>query len=181
MPLVNAGQRVTAALLSEDYTDTDTSSHTVTASSFTQLSPYFSVPANDPQVGTAYRITAWGTGTWGSTVQQANFSFAQNNASQTTAGMASGSFSTSQAIVWRWTALIVIQTVGSGGTYEVAHEVFASQASAGTTTNFAVRATTGNAIDTTSSNTFGLGFSWAATTGAPTITCQGGLFEKLGG
>jgi hypothetical protein len=181
MPLVLAGQRVSAAVLSEDYTDTDTSSHTVTANSFTQLSPYFSIPANDPQVGTAYRVTAWGTGAWGSTAQQGNWSLALNNSSVSTAGLASGSFATSQSIVWRWTGLIVIQTVGSSGTFELVHEAFASQNSSGTTTNFAVRATTGNAIDTTGSNTFGLGFSWNATTGSPTVTCQGALFEKLGG
>jgi hypothetical protein len=55
-------------------TQTDESTVTNTANtSFAALSNVWSVPANDGQTGTAYRLTVAGSGTWGATAEQLSF------------------------------------------------------------------------------------------------------------
>src|SRR5205809_161975 len=51
----------------------DTGTQTVTATSATSLSAVYTIPGGDANVGTVYRMTAWGNGTWGATQQTMAF------------------------------------------------------------------------------------------------------------
>lgn len=181
MPLAYAGSRVTAGLLSEDYTDGSATGNTVTAATITDLSPTFTIPAGDPQPGTAYRLTCFGTGTWGSTAQQLQLEAYVAGAAITNAGIPAATFNTSEGFAWKVTVDIVIATTGTGGTYTIHQDCAASTTAASSRGNTPQRNSSGNAINTTVSNAVVVRAVWASMTGAPTITCDGAVFEKLGG
>jgi hypothetical protein len=183
MPLTYAGQRVTAELLSEDYSNADTNSTTVTAASATALGAAYSIPASDPAVNTVYRLVAFGTGTWGSTQQQLNLMSYLAGAQVNSAGFAAATFATSQAFDWEAEWILIISVIGSSGTCncKLKAAVTATSASSADQGDQTLRVSSGSAIDTVVANTIQIYASWASTTGAPTLTCDGGYFEKLGG
>ena len=67
--LVLAGQPITPAVLNRIYGTADTTAHTVNNTTFANLSSSYNLPAGDALAGTAYRLTTFGNGTWGSTQQ----------------------------------------------------------------------------------------------------------------
>lgn len=186
--LVLAGQRITPAVLNRIYGNADANAHTANTAAYLDLSSVYQVPASDAQVGTAYRLTTFGNGTWGSTQQALTLTVAlAGTAIGTAPVIASTAFSASAAFdFWAETVLICVST-GSSGTWvaslkgnvsETANPLApgtASTNSAGFTgcTHAAVTQ------DTTVANNFSVQAKWASTTGSPTLTCRGTLFEKV--
>jgi len=168
------------------YGQADTTSHTVTQAVSNPLSSSFTVVANDMAVNTAYRLTAWGIGTWGSTQQQLTLSLNYGGVSLTTLAIASTAFAASAAVRWKLTGLLVGASTGSSGTLfkNITCEISetANPVNPGTAATNAIATTGGSGtstIDTTIDNAFVFGANWASTTGAPTVTCQATIFERV--
>jgi hypothetical protein len=153
----------------------DNTPHTCSTAGFTQLSKAWTIPANDAQVGTLYRVTAWGDGQFGSTLQQMSTNLSGGNAQANTPTSAQ---TASANVFFRAEGSLLIGVTGSSGSGTFNLVVHTS--SGGSNGYSALGDSTAVAYDTTISNTLGLFTKWAATTGAPTITCRGSLFERLG-
>ncbi len=187
MSVALAGQRITAGgVLNRYYSLADANSHTVTAATQTALSSVYNIPANEAQVGTVYRITASGFGTWASSGPQtlnlgASLTGVQTGGNLT---LAAALFPLSDAIRWEAEARVICVSTGSGGTW--------INALRGTINHFGTILATPNAFSWAVSNTgtlvastltvqtLSVDAAWGATTGAPTITCTSTVFEKLG-
>lgn len=167
---------------------TDATTHTVTQASLTNLSSALSIKANDPAVSTCYRIYAWGDGTWGSTQQPLTFEAdlgANSLGNNTIAGTA---LPVSQGFRWGCWVYVICTATGAGGTAQGG--LFGAISVTGTnlgqfTANsnslpIVAGAPAGAAWDTTANQSFRLRANWQSTTGAPTITCEGTTFERLG-
>lgn len=167
-------------------TQTDTTSTTVTQASTTLLSGQFPVPANDANPGTTYRLTCSGNGQQGSTLQQLTLiqQIGGTNVNQINiAGTGNGALAASDPFDWFLQHEATITATGSSGTMRVVLIVAISKnnAAANNGNNIVgVRQSGGVAIDTTVSRNFQLNALWAATTGAPTITCTRTTFERVG-
>jgi hypothetical protein len=184
MPLTYAGQRITATHLSLDYAQADTSATTVTAITTTQLSSSYTVPAGDALTGTCYRITAFGTGTWPNpvTTLDLGLSFAGTNAGGNL-NISGSAFSAGITFRWHATGLVIIATTGASGTYKNDIDVRINQFTTLTPSvalAYAVSSTGTNAVDTTAANSLYITAIWGASNGG-SITCNGTVFEKLGG
>lgn len=157
-------------------------SHTVTSSSLSVLTDTWIVPPNDAVAGTCYRLRAWGSGTQGSTAQQLNFVFSYNGANNAQAGLGSSSFAANEVFEWEAEMIAVVASTGTGGVITHKLSVHASSNSVGSTGagGYSVIRTGSFAVDTTSQINLSLDFYWGSTTGAPTITGRGSLFERLG-
>src|SRR5262249_46041733 len=114
MPLINAGQRVTAAALSLNYSAADIGVVTVTQATLNDLTGTFTVPAGDSAVGNMYEIEAHGNGTSGSTVQALTFQtvFAGINTFAGAVTIAGNQLPASQAFRWRVVCRVICLTTG---------------------------------------------------------------------
>jgi len=146
--------------------------NTVTAAAQTQLSASITVPLYDMVPGKVYRIRAWGHGT-----QAAGA--AQNLSLQAHLGQSLGTWTAGTnpaagaAFVWSYETLCMITAQGSSGTFTTT-ETF--------TWNGAVSQHGNNAgitVNTQANQSAFLDVAWAATTGAPTITCDGTSVEPI--
>lgn len=148
------------------------SSHTITANNV--ITDGWAVPAYDSQVSTAYRLTAWGTGTQAATpttLQMAgNFGSTNYAAAVSGTGFAAGG----AAFTWKAEIIFICVTTGAGGTCVVS---MSAQIRSGTTSTTLVGEQTGIAFDTTASRTFYMSATFGA---AASLTCDGSLFERLG-
>jgi hypothetical protein len=162
-------------------TEGDSTAITVTAAVATRITKAWAIPAGNGQVSAVYRLKAWGFGTEGSTAQNLTWSVALAGvvlqSVTATALTASGAF--------RWTVEILLHvvTMGAGGTADVALDGrWATTASPTVEGSFAAgsAAAGGETLNTTVANTLALFVAWASTTGAPTITCDGSTFERVG-
>ena len=166
----------------------DVTLRTVTAAALTQLSGSFSIAASSAAVGSTYRLTAWGYGTWGSTAQGITFQADLNGVALGFAPfLGSGNLSTSEAFVWR--AVIVYQcvTTGGSGTWtgfidgivtQTANSINSLTASQNAVP-FSGSSTATQVQSTTVAIPCLLAVKWASTTGAPTISCLGSMFEPM--
>lgn len=190
MPLIYAGQRVTANELSLNYTASDIGVVTVTASSLTDLTASFTVPANDSAVGNLYDIEAWGNGVQGSTLQTLTFQvvYGGNNMSTFTIGSTAWS-STSQAFRWHMTARVICLSTGPTGSFQslifgelsaFGSNLIPSNSSNITGAFISCESSSSTTIDTTSAQGLKLQCNWGSTTGAPTITKRVAIQRKLG-
>lgn len=186
--LVLAGQTITPAVLNRTYGTGDSTQHTVNVATFATLSTVYTIPALDALTGTAYRVSCFGNGTWGSTQQ--NLSFGMFLAgTQIGASVTANStvFPTSAAFDWEAEFTIWCVTAGSSGTWigrirgtltETANNIVVGTA-ADNSVPFAAGVHTAVTQDTTIDNTFAIQAKWASTTGTPTMTCLSTLFEKV--
>lgn len=187
MPLIYAGQRITATALSQDYAAGDTSTITVTATTFTSLSQAFTIPGGDAQVGDAYRLSAWGTGTWGSTPQGLGFQMSFAGTGEGNNFIGSGNLSASQPFAWEADILLQCQSTGVSGNWWYRARGTVTETNntinVGTAGDQSVPWTFANGFvrDTTASSALVLQAKWGLATGAPTLTCNATMFEKLGG
>ena len=168
----------------------DTGTTTVTGTTIGPLSAVWTIPANDANVGTTYRLSAWGNGTWGSTQQALAFviDFPAGNEFGTHQAVAAATFPISA--VFRWNAILWITCLatGAGGTWHgscnFAISETANSLNPGTASTNTIGAAQGPSSnvsqDTTVSNQLAFGAWWGSTTGAPTITCHGTLMERVG-
>lgn len=147
---------------------------TVTAAAMTNLSPAFTVPAYDATAGVAYRLTCWGHGTQGSTPQGITFQVLTGATASATATWSSGFCGASTGFAWTFKADVLIKTAGSSGTFTSGQYNIVNQ------TNIAAAGNTpSGALNTTASWAYVIQAQWASTTGAPTITCDGGYLERI--
>ena len=185
--LVLAGQTLTPAVLNRIYGTADGVSHTVNNTSYAQLSSTYTIPAGDPSSGTAYRLTTFGNGTWGTT-EAIEFSVNLAGTEIGTAPTISGSaFSSAAAFDFTVTLLLICVSNGSSGTWmsnitgtlvQSANSVLPGTAADNTVT-FTGSTHTAVTQNTTIANTLEIDAKWAGTTGSPTLSCAGTLFEKV--
>jgi len=166
----------------------DPTQFTVTQATDNPLSSTFTIPANDPQVGTTYELDVWGSCTWGSTQQALVLSLYLGGVNQASEAIGATQFNASAGIRWKVRLIAQCATTGAAGTWSFSMEGAVSLASgnllAGTGANgtIGIAGGTGTNVtqDTTVSNAFLLQAHWAATTGAPTLTTRGALFKRSG-
>jgi len=168
----------------------DFTPHTVTQATLTQLSKVFAVPANDAQTGTVYRLTAAGTAVWGSTQQALTFALsAFGVANFASLPIGATEFTASLALQWRLVAEVAVQAGGNPGTIlggmsagvavsgaNELTQVNTNQSAGGFASFNAANATANTQVNANVT----LQAKWAATTGAPTITCGYSYLERLG-
>jgi hypothetical protein len=158
---------------------------TVTQAAFTVCTLQWAL-GNDPRAGTVYRLTTWGLGTWGSTQQALNFR------GNVTSGSGLGQINfgatmlpVSTAFNWKVIQEIQILTTGSSGTWaanvQAIVTVGAGNILPGAAANNSADGTRmgSGSVDTTNWS-FWIEASWASTTGAPTLTSQGSILERIG-
>lgn len=175
-----AGQRITANLLNRMYGQADANSHTVTAQSLTDLSSVYVIAANDGSANTAYRITCYGTGTWGSTAQ--NLTFQATLGSSTSLGsgaIPSTSLTISNTFRWYVTVNLVVATTGVSGTAVGGFDAQIYNTNGAGQAGRAIACAGSVTMNTTIANNFKLQANWASTTGASTLTCQATIFERV--
>jgi hypothetical protein len=185
--LVLAGQTITPGVLNRIYGTADAVPHTVNGTSYTQLSSVYSIPASDPNAGTAYRIMTFGNGEMGTT-EALQISVGLADTEIGTAPIVSGSaFSTNALFDFEiWVKLICVGSGSSGTWVATINGLFTETANSvlpGTVADNTVPVTgcTHSAVtqDTTVANDFGIYAKWAGTTGSPTLSCLGTIFEKV--
>lgn len=192
MPLVNAGQRVTAAAESADYAQTDTATFPVTAATLTDITKGWVILGGDAAPGTAYRLTTGGTLVWGSTQQTLQFQtyFAGQTTPINDPQIGLTEFNVSAACRWSFQILLLCRTTGVSGTWAVItsgaiSSVASTILSAGVGNNATIAFAGGTSTDITANSlvleTLKLQVAWGSTTGAPLITSKLSLFERLGG
>lgn len=174
-----AGQRITASLLNRMYGEADANSHTVTAASLTDLSSVYVIPANDASANTAYRLTCYGNGTWGSTQQQLNFQGTLASTSLGSGGVPSTALTASNSFRWYVTMNLVVATTGVSGTAVGAIDAQLYNTNTSGQAGRVIACAGVVAMDTTAANNFKLQADWGSTTGAPTLTCLATIFERV--
>ena len=184
--LVLAGQTITPAVLNRIYGTADGIAHTVNNTSFAQLSSSYNVPAGDASAGTAYRLTTFGNGTWG-TAEAITFTTALAGTQIGTAPQIAGAeFSSAAAFDFEIETLLICVSNGSSGTWvarirgkltESANAITIGTA-ADNSVSFTGCTHTAVTQDTTVADAFVIQAKWAGTTGSPTLSCVGTLFEK---
>ena len=191
-PLIVAGQILQAGQglgqLSQYYGYADGNATTVTASTATNLSTSYTIPAGEPYANAAYELTCAGYGTWASSGPQA-LTLSPFLGSGTITGtarvIAAAAFSTSAA--FQWSALIELTcTDGVSGWQASWRGAVAETANAlnpGTAADNSVAlagATTASYTAAVSSAlSVALKAQWASTTGGPTLTCVRTTFRKV--
>ena len=163
-------------------TKTDTSSNTVTQATTTQLSGQFTVPANDANAGTCYRLKAAGFGTWGSTQQALTLIQILGGANINQVLFTNTDFAASDPFDWEIEMTTIVVTTGSSGTCRGLIAATLNKNNAGVTSANSVRGIRqagGVTFNTTVSRTIQVNALWNATTGAPTITCDRTTFERI--
>jgi hypothetical protein len=166
---------------------TDATTNAVTGTAAAGLSAAYTIPANDPQLSTAYRLTAWGdfhsaTATLGQVRWQVNVG-ATSVASITVSALGQ-----TPNTFYEWYATSVVQwnTVGSGGNVVCGLEVNASvfNASLSQTNTLSTYGFAGgsslNAVSTAVANTYQLLAGWSNTTTGQTVRCFGSMIERIG-
>jgi hypothetical protein len=183
MPVTYAGQRITAAFLSLDSTQADTTTHTVTQASANPLSTSYNTTAGDA-ANVTYRLTSFGNGTWATSgPQQLNIISYYAGSSVNSGGVAAGTFATSQSFYWRAVFTVIVSTTGSSGSMNCLLDICTGATTAGAADQgqSTLRFTNGTTINTTIANAMQLQADWGSTTGSPTLTAYGTIFERMGG
>lgn len=180
MPLVTAGSRLTAAMLSEDYSLTDISTTTVAATtSTTQLSRAWAIPAGDADVSTTYRLTAFGLGSQGGTQQQ--FKFNLKPGGSVAVWTTTGFVSASTAFQWRLVSELTVTQTGSAGTCMATMDLSVGNTGATPNNYGAAGFSQSFAFNTTVVQNMFFQAWMGGTAGSPSVTCYGSIFERLGG
>lgn len=165
--------------------------HTVTQAAATALTDSWTIPATDLKAATAYRLTAKGYGTWGSTVQNLSVNTAIDGSSIRSETISSAVFAASQHFEWDAEYTLFCLSTGVTGKVWLAasitlsgtgatHNLTAGQVTILFGSNDNPGSASGETLNTTASHTMQLLASWASTTGAPTITCTHQTFERTG-
>lgn len=188
MGLITAGQPITAAILNRQYTLGDSNNNAVTQTALTTLNTAYTIPASDAAAFTTYRQTSWGFGTWGSTQQALTFAIALAGTDiGNQPAIASTAFSASAAFRWEITLTLKCTSTGASGTWSASLRGILTQSTnailPGTAADNSVPFTANTNADVTQDTTVGVSLAiqakWAATTGAPTITCTDTVMERL--
>jgi hypothetical protein len=162
----------------------------VTQATAQALSRTFTIPAGDANVGTVYRITAFGNGQWGSTQQAFAYGIGFPGTTEFSTHHAVNASAFGASVTFRWAAIlwVVCETTGVSGTWNGHLMLNMTQTanSAGLFTaatqslGLAQGPNTDITQDTTIDNNFCMLGWWGSTTGSPTITTRSSFFERLG-
>jgi hypothetical protein len=155
----------------------DFASFTITGTSAAQASKAWSIPANDAQAGTTYRMTIAGIGTQGTTAQQLTFQILLGSTSFAAATLLSTFAAISAGFIWKAILEVTVHATGAGGTADYRVDVYASAANNAPPASAWV--STG-AFNTTIANTYELQMFWSSATGAPTAGSRHSYLERLG-
>lgn len=143
----------------------------------------FSIPANDAQLNTAYRVTCGGHGTQAATTAVAlniqAFAFGQSWGG-TTAG--AGDIPAGTSFHWTCWGVLLLNTPGASAAASFFGEFTWSAAVASTTNarTLAMDKQVASGVNTTANDSITIQAGWASITGSPTLVCTGSLFERLG-
>ena len=160
--------------------NTDVTTITVTAAAFTRITNSWSVPASDARTGTTYRLSAWGTGTQGSTAQTLSFELTAFGVTAAGTGFPAAFAGVSVAFGWNVTGTVQVVSTGAGTAvveYNYTVTIKAAGASASSVLSGFGSTTAGT---TTAAENLFYSVQWGAVVGAPTITCTGSVFERVG-
>jgi hypothetical protein len=154
----------------------DYTTFTVTASSVQQCTKAWSIPANDAQAGTQYRLTLAGNAVQGST-QQALF-FETYTGAFAQCAFGATLVAINAPFNWRLVLEATVISTGSSGT---AHFMLNGIAAGGDIPGQAIVGLgVAQAFNTTAPFSLAVGCYWNSTTGAPTTTTRVSMLERLG-
>lgn len=181
-----AGAPIPADTINRQYTLADAGNTTVSGTSLANLSTPYTIAASDAAQFVTYRLTSWGTATWGATPQKLQLAMVlAGTAIGTQPLIASTAFSANAVLNWRLVLELMCVSTGASGTWsaalsgcftETANNVLPATAADNTVPIVAV---TGTDVtqDTTVANSLAIQAMWVTTTG-PTITCINTRFER---
>lgn len=159
----------------------DSNQHTVTQATLTNITAIpTGILANDANSGTLYRITCGGHGTQGSTQQALSFQITLGSTALGGTTMASTTIPASTAFHWNFIGNILVTNTGSSATVFCWGIFEFSVAAAGGTSGTAAFDTASATFNSTIANAVQVQMRWGSATGAPTITCDGAMLERLG-
>lgn len=168
----------------------DITLNVVTQTSPTQLSKAYNIPAGDPQVGTMYRLSAWGdVHTPAASPQAMKWTLQFGSTQLAGVAYAGTQYSISTFYEWYLTALVQVMAIGGSSSGTLDTWVSVNQGAFGVNQNPALAppncagfagASSGNAVSTNTNNNLQLLGSWAAVETAQTARCFGSMLERLG-
>jgi len=166
----------------------DTTPFTVTGVAYASLTKQWTVPANDAQNGTWYRLTAHGNGTSGNPAETLAVRISAFGATVSNFVLGQTLMSTAENFSWQLTGLIEVATAGATGTIRTSlgggFAAFGQNLLPTTGTQFSVMAVSQNnnsAVATNAQGTIGLQAEWGANGATvPTIQSFGSMLERLG-
>jgi hypothetical protein len=150
-----------------------------------------SIPAGDAEIGAIYRLVCSGDGTFGTTQASNALQFqASIGAAPVSLGTFTvGSTFTAISTGFRWKIEVeaVCVSTGSGGTWlgglsgriSITGANLLPAVGANASMGMAAGVTAAQTLDTTVAETLALQTAWAATTGAPTMTCRYRYFSRI--
>lgn len=167
---------------------TDTTPFTVTGVAYAALSTAWTIPANDAQNGTWYRLTCHGNGTSGNPAETLAVRISAFGATVANFILGQTLMSTAENFSWQLTGLIEVVTAGASGTIRTSlgggFSAFGQNLLPTTGTQFSAWAASQNnnsAVSTNSNQTIQLQAEWGANGATvPTITSFGSMLERLG-
>lgn len=162
--------------------ETDTTTVTFTSASDIAITTLWNIPANDVGGETVYDLYAWGHGTWGATAQNMQVDGWLNGTAFTGAPVLDATtFNVNELFNFEIHLKIMFTLNGASGTFKWVLKVVASSNAHGTQNGYTmIRRGTGVSCNTTVLNQLQLAAAWGATTGSPTATCEGSIFQRLG-
>jgi hypothetical protein len=180
-PVVTNSQGFTGQMAQNQ---TDTTLNAQTGTSPAALSKAYSIPGGDPQVGTVYKLSAWGdfhvpASTNGALTWQVNFGGSVSSVVLGGAAMISATF-----YEWYATAIVQFTTIGTSGAANSWIAVNASQF--GVNEQFTIDtyglcgAASGNVRSTLTASTMQLQGFYSGTVAAQTVRCFGSMLERMG-
>lgn len=159
----------------------DTTTFTITQNSIQQGSKIYTIPANDPVPGTVYRLYVWGQGTQGGTAQGLNVGFNVLGTTNFFFITSTSTIPTGQQFWWAVENQMMFTTVGAACSAQLTMRFTWSQkvATASGNNNSVAFSGSFTAVNSTIAITAQQALWWASTTGAPTVTSNGSIFERL--
>jgi hypothetical protein len=166
----------------------DTTAFTCSGTSFVQMSKAWSIPANDGAVGSVYRLTVFGTGTWAAAAPSLNFTLAAFGTTLATVRLGATTMALNTTFSWVIVYYVIIKTTGSSGTFAAAAHGSISISTAATnlaasfgtsaqaSAGFCAEGTA--SCNTTAGTTIELQAEWQ--TNAGTIASAGSMMERIG-
>lgn len=167
--------------------DTDNSTLSANTTAFSTITKLWGIPANDPIVGTGYRLRAWGTGVYPAVAGSLNI-----RGNYTGAGglgaipVGAGEFPVSTAFKWYIESVIVIEGIGASQSYISYTTLTLAQSATNQLTTAGSQAAgqfmstggAGSGINTTAAAQMWIESEWVTNSG--TLTCVGSTFTPIG-
>lgn len=157
-----------------------------TGTGFSNVTAAWPIAGNDGNIGTVYRVKAWGKGTQGSTAQLCSWRLNIFGVTIST-GYAATLLPANAGHYWDAEATAIIVTTGGGGSILTKLRANVSCVPrAGDATapflpfSFIGISASAQSADTTSSTTMFIDTAWGSTTGSPTMSGMASSFERIG-